>query len=46
MNSKKWNWQQDDWPNFTYENEKIAQLERKYIQEAGITGCLPFANRV
>ena len=37
MDSKKWNWQQDDWPNFTYDKEKIAQLEREYIQEAGIS---------
>jgi Fic family protein len=37
MNSKKWNWQQDDWPNFSYDKEKIAPLEQEYIQEAGIS---------
>jgi Fic family protein len=37
MDSKKWNWQQGDWPNFAYDKEKIAQLEREYIQEAGIS---------
>ena len=29
-------WQQDDWPNFCYDKEKIAPLEQEYIQEAGI----------
>ncbi|WP_300465191.1 Fic family protein [Desulfobacula sp.] len=37
MNSKKWNWQQDDWPNFNYDKKKIDPLEREYIQEAGIS---------
>ncbi|MCP3874198.1 MAG: DUF4172 domain-containing protein, partial [Desulfobacteraceae bacterium] len=37
MNSKKWNWQQDDWPNFSYDKEIIAPLEQEYIQEAGIS---------
>jgi len=37
MDSKKWNWQQGDWPDFTYDKEKIAPLEREYIQEAGIS---------
>ena len=37
MNSKKWNWQQDDWPNFSYDEKKMSLLEREYIQEAGIS---------
>ncbi|MBU2627576.1 MAG: Fic family protein [Proteobacteria bacterium] len=37
MNSKKWNWQQDDWPNFNYDKNKIDPLEQEYIQEAGIS---------
>lgn len=37
MNSKKWNWQQDNWPNFSYDKEIIAPLEQEYIQEAGIS---------
>jgi len=37
MNLKKWNWQQDDWPNFSYDKEIIAPLEQEYIQEAGIS---------
>ncbi len=37
MNSKKWNWQQDDWPNFSYDKEIIAPLEQEYIQKAGIS---------
>jgi len=37
MNATKWNWQQDDWPNFSYDNKKLASLEQEYIQEAGIS---------
>lgn len=37
MNKTKWNWQLDDWPNFSYAQEKLASLEQEYIQEAGIS---------
>ncbi len=37
MNATKWNWQQNDWPNFSYDNKKLASLEQEYIQEAGIS---------
>ncbi len=36
MDLKKWNWQQDDWPDFSYEKEKLSLLESTYIQESGI----------
>lgn len=31
----QWNWQQKDWPNFTYDLEKISALEKEFIQKAG-----------
>lgn len=37
MNAKKWNWQQDDWPNFSYDKEKLGLLEQAYHQQAGIS---------
>lgn len=37
MTSKKWNWQQDDWPHFSYDKERIDHFEREYSQEAGIS---------
>lgn len=37
MNTKKQNWQQDKWPNFSYDKIKSAPLEQKYIQKAGIS---------
>lgn len=32
----KWNWQQKDWSNFTYNAAKIAPLERRFLQESGV----------
>ena len=37
MNATKWNWQQDDWPKFSYDKKKLAPFEQEYIQEAGIS---------
>ena len=31
-----WNWQQDDWPNFTYDREALTQSETQFIHEAGM----------
>lgn len=31
-----WNWQQDEWPNFTYDREALAPNETQFIHEAGI----------
>lgn len=35
MNQKKWNWQQTEWPNFVYDQQKIEPLERQYALLAG-----------
>lgn len=32
----KWNWQQEDWPNFRYESDKITHLEDKFLHSSGI----------
>jgi Fic family protein len=32
----KWNWQQKDWPNFTYNETRIAPLEKRFLQESGV----------
>jgi len=32
----QWNWQQKDWPRFRYENVKLAPLEAKFLQQAGM----------
>ncbi len=37
MESKHWNWQQDDWPNFSYDNERLGSLENEYTRESGIS---------
>ena len=31
-----WNWQQADWPHFTYDGEAIAPLEADFLRESGI----------
>lgn len=30
-----WNWQQKDWPNFTYEKAPLAELEKLFIHKSG-----------
>ena len=37
MNSKKWNWQQSDWPNFSYEVDALTALEQEFLQQAGLS---------
>jgi len=37
MKSKKWNWQQDDWPLFSYDWKILAPLENEYSKESGIS---------
>jgi len=32
----KWNWQQKDWPNFTYNSQEINKLEESMLFRAGI----------
>lgn len=31
----QWNWQNSDWPNFTYEAARLVSLEQKFLQSAG-----------
>jgi Fic family protein len=37
MTQRKWNWQKDDWGNFTYDNSKIEKLERDYSRQSGFS---------
>lgn len=37
MTRIKWNWQKDDWGNFTYDNNKIEKLERDYSRQSGFS---------
>jgi len=37
MKLKKWNWQQADWPNFSFDNERLVSLENEYAKESGIS---------
>lgn len=37
MDFKNWNWQQDDWPNFSYNKKKLDSLEDEYTRESGIS---------
>src|SRR6267142_886314 len=30
-----WNWQQPDWPNFTYDSKALEPLERKFLLQSG-----------
>jgi Fic family protein len=32
-----WNWQQPDWPTFTYQPEKLATLEGEFLKLAGLS---------
>jgi Fic family protein len=32
----QWNWQQTDWPDFTYDEAAFALLEKRFLQESGI----------
>ena len=32
-----WNWQQEDWPNFTYDLAAIAALEQDFLQQSGLS---------
>ena len=30
-----WNWQQPDWPKFTYDSKALEPLEQKFLQQSG-----------
>ncbi|OYW53107.1 MAG: cell filamentation protein Fic [Hyphomicrobium sp. 12-62-95] len=32
----RWNWQQDDWPNFRFDSEAIAPLEGRFLRQGGV----------
>ena len=32
----KWNWQQADWPNFSYDHAKIDESEKLFLLGAGL----------
>jgi len=33
--NKLWNWQQDDWPNFKYNTDKLQKLEDDFLHSSG-----------
>jgi len=33
---KKWNWQQEQWPNFSFDEKQIEKFEKDFIHKAGI----------
>ena len=37
MTKIKWNWQQSNWPNFTYDSKSLEQLENNFIKLSGIS---------
>jgi Fic family protein len=41
----EWNWQQKDWPKFTYNNSELEELEKEFICQSGVlTGALLLLN--
>lgn len=41
----KWNWQQPDWPKFTYNYSKLETLEKEFLYQSGIlTGTIVHLN--
>ncbi len=32
----KWNWEQEDWPNFRYDSDELVVLENRFLKEAGM----------
>ena len=33
----RWNWQQPDWPNFTYDAQRLRSREDRFLRGAGWT---------
>lgn len=31
-----WNWQQTDWPNFTYDDTRLREAEERFLKNAGV----------
>ena len=36
MKQSRWNWQNQQWPEFTFDPAKLAQLERDYAHRSGL----------
>lgn len=36
MTAFKWNWQQQDWPNFRYDEAALEDLEYQFVQTSGV----------
>jgi len=32
----KWNWQLEDWPNFTWDSDKLVVYEQSFTESGGI----------
>jgi Fic family protein len=46
MNSKLWNWQKDQWPNFSYDIEALKALEYQFSENNGVVlGVLKHINK-
>ncbi len=37
MTYRRWNWQQEEWPNFAYDQGKLNGLEHEYLKESGVS---------
>ncbi len=37
MVDKIWNWQQEDWPNFSYSKKNLEPLEMAYLKASGVS---------
>ena len=37
MAEKKWNWQQDDWPVFSYNPQELKTLETEFLKSSGLS---------
>lgn len=36
MSAFKWNWQQENWPEFTYDEKALKELEYQFVQSSGM----------
>ncbi|MEQ8627863.1 Fic family protein [Ekhidna sp.] len=32
----RWNWEEKNWPNFTYDKAKLAEYEKEFLQKSGV----------
>jgi Fic family protein len=32
----RWNWQQEDWPNFRFDAQRLAPLEARFLRQGGV----------